>query len=140
MSVDSFSIHCRAVTDEGPSKLQVGQTLPCCSVWLTSGITNPQVQVRSVIHLPSLCHLGAVCFRNIKIAAIAGVTPRLWVQLQPLSLTVCATLDIRLILPYIILIFSFVSLDCIVSRAEEPVAYHSMRVSGYYCYAKLIMK
>ena len=83
MSVNSFSIHCRVVTDKGlPSKLQMDQTLLCWSIWLTSGITNPQMEARSVIDLPLLCRLRAVYFRNIKITAVASVTPHLWVQLQ----------------------------------------------------------
>lgn len=141
MSVKFFSIHCRAVTEDGPSpKLQMDRTLLHWLIWLTSEITNPQVRVRSVIHLYLLCCLRAVCFRNIKITAVASITPNLQVQLQPLWPMVCVTLAIHLISPYIILFFPFVSFDCIVSRAEEPVAYHSMRISSYYCYAKLITK
>lgn len=73
MSVNSFILHCRSVTDKGlSSKLQMDQALLCWSIWLTSGITNPQMQVRSVTHLPLLCHRRAVCFRNIKITAVAS--------------------------------------------------------------------
>jgi len=142
MSINSFSIHCRAVAEEGPpSKPQMDQILLCWSMELTSVITNLQVEVRSLIHLPLLCHLRADWYRNIKITATASLTPNLWVQLQPLWHVVWVTLDIHLISPsYTILLFSFVSFDCSVSRAGEPVAYRSMTVSSNYCYAKLITK
>lgn len=108
MSVKFFSVHCRAVTEEGLfPKLQMDQTLLCWSIWLTSGINNPQVRVRSVIHLCLLCCLRAVYFGNSKITAVASITPNLQVQLQPLWHMVCVTLAIHLISPYIILFFLF---------------------------------
>lgn len=67
MFVNSFSIHCTAMMDES-SKLQMDQTPLCWWILLTSRIANPQMEVRSVIHLHLLCHLRSVCFRYINIS------------------------------------------------------------------------